>query len=401
VTPVTPRVLMAVGAYYPELAGGSLQCRSLVLALRDRVRFSVLTTTADRGLPPAADVDGIAVHRIFVDPAQPGTKVVALARLLGLAPALAAGHDIFHFHGFTEKMLVLLATAKIARRRTLAKMTSVGWDDPVSIRSRRFGSALAAGLRRVDRLVAVSPAMAERCARAGVAPARIASIPNGVDADRFIPVDAGQRAALRSRLKLPAGVPIVTFVGFWSREKGPDVLFDAWRAARRATGIPAALVCIGSTDPAHAEVDAGLVERVRREIRDETLSAHVVFVERTDEVAAYLQASDVFALPSSREGLSNALLEAMSTGLACVTAAIPGVSDSVIAAGSNGLLVPPGDAAALGREFARLLSSEPLRASLGLRARQTIVERFAMTTVSDRYAALYHELLGRSAGAGL
>ena len=392
-TAVTPRVLMAVGAYYPELAGGSLQCRSLVLALRDRVRFSILTTTADPGLPSMGDVDGIPVHRIFVDPTAPLTKAVALARLIGLAPALASGHDIFHFHGFTEKMLVLLATAKIAGRKTLVKMTSVGWDDPIAIRSRRFGPALAAGLTSVDRLIAVSPAMAERCARAGVPSARIASIPNGVDIDRFAPVNAVQRDEIRSRLGLPRGVPIVAFVGFWSREKGPGVLFDAWRAARQATGISAALLCIGSTDAAHAEVDADLVARVRREIRDEGLSAHAFFVERTDEVAAYLQASDVFVLPSSREGLSNALLEAMSTGLACVTSAIPGVSDSVIETGTNGLIVPPGDTAALGRELARLLSSESLRASLGARARQTIVERFALTTIADRYAGLYAELL--------
>jgi glycosyltransferase involved in cell wall biosynthesis len=393
VNAVTPRVLMAVGAYYPELAGGSLQCRSLVLALRDRVRFSVLTTTADRSLPSSADVDDVPVHRVFVDPKQPATKLTGLARLLGLAPALASGHDIFHFHGFTEKMLVLLATAAIARRRTLVKMTSVGWDDPVSIRSRRFGSLLAAGLTSVDRLVAVSPAMAERCVAAGVPAARIASIPNGVDIERFVPVDTSRRAELRKRLGLPAGVPIVTFVGFWSREKGPDVLFDAWRAARRAAGLPAALVYIGSTDSAHAEVDAGLVARVRRDIRDEGLATDVFFVERTDAVADYLQASDVFALPSSREGLSNALLEAMSTGLACVTAAIPGVSDSVIDDGGNGILVPAGDAGALGLELARLLASEPLRASLGARARQTIVERFAMTAIADRYAALYAALL--------
>jgi glycosyltransferase involved in cell wall biosynthesis len=393
VNAVTPRVLMAVGAYYPELAGGSLQCRSLVLALRDRVRFSVLTTTADRSLPSSADVDDVPVHRVFVDPKQPATKLTGLARLLGLAPALASGHDIFHFHGFTEKMLVLLATAAIARRRTLVKMTSVGWDDPISIRSRRFGSLLAAGLTSVDRLVAVSPAIAERCVAAGVPAARIASIPNGVDTDRFAPVDTSRRAELRTRLGLPAGVPIVTFVGFWSREKGPDVLFDAWRAARRATGLPAALVYIGSTDSAHAEVDSGLVARVRRGIGDEGLAADVFFIERTDAVADYLQASDVFALPSSREGLSNALLEAMSTGLACVTAAIPGVSDSAIDDGGNGVLVPAGDAPALGLELARLLASEPLRAALGARARQTIVERFAMTAIADRYAALYAALL--------
>ncbi|MBI3493773.1 MAG: glycosyltransferase, partial [Acidobacteria bacterium] len=216
--------------------------------LRDRVRFSVLTTTADRGLPSRGEVDGIAVRRVFIDPQQPFTKLAGLARLLALAPALAREHDIFHFHGFTEKMLVLLAVARLSGRRIVQKMTSVGWDDPVAIRSRRFGRVLAAGLASADRLVSVSPAMVERSVSAGVPARKIEQIPNGVDATQFAPADPATRAALRERLGLPAGVPIVTYVGFWSREKGPGVLFEAWRLARAQTGARAALLYIGSTD---------------------------------------------------------------------------------------------------------------------------------------------------------
>jgi glycosyltransferase involved in cell wall biosynthesis len=384
---------MVVGAYYPELAGGSLQCRTLMEALRDHVDFSVLTTTADASRPTAERIAGVPVHRVFVDAGNPATKFRSSLHLLRIAPRLAASADIFHFHGFTQKMLVLFALARISGRRTIEKMTSVGWDDPVSIRSRPFGRWLGAAQRNVDRIVAVSPAMLERCRRARVAPDKIASIPNGVDANRFAPVDPPARKALRQRLKLPIDVPIVTFVGFWSTEKGPDVVFDAWVRARAETGIDAGLVYIGSTDSSHAEVDASLVDRVRRRITEDGLESRVFFVGRTDDVVSYLQAGDVFAVPSSREGLSNALLEAMATALPCITGAIPGVSDSVVEHGVNGFIVAPRDSASLALHLAALLRDEQFRQTIGARARRSVLSRFAIAHVADQYLALYRSLL--------
>ena len=385
---------MVVGAYYPELAGGSLQCRTLIAALRDRVSFSVLTTTSDRGLPSRSTVEGVPVYRVYVDARRPLTKVSGALRMLALAPHLVAGADLFHFHGFTEKMLLLVALARLSGRRTIEKMTSVGWDDPIAIRSRPFGRWLAAGIRRADRVIAVSPAMHERCVRAGVPETRIETIPNGVDTGRFAPLDAAGRAAARTRLGLPPTACIVTFVGFWSAEKGPDVVFRAWTEARRATGLDTALVYIGSTDAAHAEVDRAMVGGVRARIAAEGVADRVIFVERAADISPYLQASDIFAVPSSREGLSNALLEAMSCGLPCVAAAIPGVTDSVIEAGINGFIVPAGDDRALAATLARLLGDAALRREIGERARRTILDRYAIRSVADRYFSIYAQLTG-------
>ncbi|MBI3493774.1 MAG: hypothetical protein HY047_18660 [Acidobacteria bacterium] len=83
-----------------------------------------------------------------------------------------------------------------------------------------------------------------------------------------------------------------------------------------------------------------------------------------------------------------------------MSAAIPGVTDAVMQSESNGLIVPAGDVGALGAALARLWSNEALRRALGERARATIAERFAMTTVADRYFRLYMNLLDRSAHAG-
>ena len=95
--------MMVVGAYYPEIAGGSLQCRTLIRAFGDRVHCSVLTTTHDASLPEESDVEGVRVRRVHVEPDKPWTKATAAAMFLRMRPAFVGEHDIFHFHGFTER----------------------------------------------------------------------------------------------------------------------------------------------------------------------------------------------------------------------------------------------------------------------------------------------------------
>lgn len=383
---------MVTGAYYPELSGGSLQCRSLVLALRDRVHFTIVTTTAVRRATGPSEVDGIPVHRVFVDPLSWRTKLLGAWWMGRLGVRLARECDVFHFHGFTEKMLLLGAVARVYGCPTIEKLTSLGWDDPVSIRRRPLGRLLAFAQKRADRIVAINAAFEERCRQAGVPHRVVVTIPNGVDTARFAPVDRDAVHAIRRRLDLPVDAVLVTFVGFWSREKAPDVLFDAWLQARRETGH-AALLFIGSGASNHPEAEPELLAAVRRRVEEQALGDRVFFVERTDDVASYLQASDVFVLPSSREGLSNALLEAMSTGLACVCTRIPGVTDTLLESGSSGWLVPAGDVGALAGVLVHLFRDEGARRDAGTRARQTAMTRFAMVSVADRYFGLYSELV--------
>jgi glycosyltransferase involved in cell wall biosynthesis len=118
----------------------------------------------------------------------------------------------------------------------------------------------------------------------------------------------------------------------------------------------------------------------------------VTFIDHTTDVAPYLRASDVFVLPSAREGLPNALLEAMACGVPPIVTHIPGVTDFVVGSGVNGLAVDRA-AAPLATALESLVNDAAYRAELGARARGTIDERFAIEGVADRYAALYHALV--------
>jgi glycosyltransferase involved in cell wall biosynthesis len=385
-----PRVLVVVGAYYPELSGGALQMRQLIRVLGARVECHVLTTSAVGIQQRPGIVDGVPVHRVSVDVLRPGSLARAAVALAVMFVKLAPGIDIVQFTGFSRKSVLLMTLAGALGKRRVIRLTSVGDDDPPAIRAR--GRLTFAAYRRADVFVGINPRQQELCLTSGIQANRFALIPNGVDTARFRPVETeDERASLRRELGLPSGIPLTLFVGFFSREKQPHVLFDAWRRLPRAQA--GGLVFVGATRGRYLEIDATLAERVRAESRSAGVADRVVFVERTDEIEKYYRAVDAFTMPSSREGLPNALLEAMATGLPCVASRLPGVTDWIVDDGRSGLLVPPGDVEALAAALTRLRTDAAQTKALGHAARTAVCERHGLERMAVAYLALYESLL--------
>jgi glycosyltransferase involved in cell wall biosynthesis len=119
----------------------------------------------------------------------------------------------------------------------------------------------------------------------------------------------------------------------------------------------------------------------------------VRFAGRIEEVAPYLQASELFVLPSATEGLSNAQLEAMAAGVPALVTEVGGASD-LIQHGQSGWLIPPDDLPALRAALLTLLGDEGLRARLGAQGRERVAGDYALPVIADRLRALYRRLTG-------
>ncbi len=158
-----------------------------------------------------------------------------------------------------------------------------------------------------------------------------------------------------------------------------NLLLSAWPQVRRAH--PRAMLII---------IGTGGEEAALRN----AAGAGVQFTGNVENVLPYLQAADLFVLPSASEGLSNALLEALSTGLPVVATAIGGSID-VIEHGKNGWLVRAGDLNELREAIVMLLNNKNARASLAASARQHILERYGLQAVASRHSDLYLSLLER------
>jgi glycosyltransferase involved in cell wall biosynthesis len=183
------------------------------------------------------------------------------------------------------------------------------------------------------------------------------------------------------------------FVGFFGRDKRPDGLFNAWTALPAPVRSRSGVIFVGRTNPAHGEVDADLAGSIRRRVAELGVEGSVWFVESTLEIDQYFRACDIYVLPSIREGMPIALLEAMATGLACIATSIAGSTDRLLEHRRTGWLVPPDDGSALTTALQTLISDEEERRRCGAAAREVIVAKYAINTTARLWLAEYRALV--------
>jgi glycosyltransferase involved in cell wall biosynthesis len=238
-------------------------------------------------------------------------------------------------------------------------------------------------LPRYESVICVSEDLRERCLASGVPPDRCVLIENAIDTAEFsrnLPTAEAKR-----RVGIAPERFVIGAVGRLSAEKGFDVLI---RSANQLLkdGSDVELLIVGEGDEKAALqgliAELGCAERVR------------LLGYRSDTRELY-QAMDIFALSSYREGLPNVLLEAMALEVPVVATRIAGIP-RLIRDGDNGLLVEPGDAAALGRALLGLLNDLDRRARLGRAGRLTVEAGYSFQARMEKVRAIYDRLLQRS-----
>lgn len=234
------------------------------------------------------------------------------------------------------------------------------------------------GSRRADGLIAVAPEVKESilATMPGIAPDKIAVIPNGVDTRRY--QRRGDRAATRAALGLSPEERAVAVVATFKEQKGHRYLIEA--AAHLRDDYPQArYLLIG---------DGELRAALERQIAAAGLQATFRLLGTRPDVPALLAAADLFVLPSLWEGLPMALIEAMAAGLPVVATDVSGTR-GVMRDGETGLLVPPGDATALAQAMAALLAEPERAAQMGAAARRRVELHFSARKQAADHLALF------------
>jgi len=235
----------------------------------------------------------------------------------------------------------------------------------------------------VDRVVAVSPAVAELTRREhGIPPERLVTIENGVDVDVWTP-EGQPRAEARRELGLRDDGVAVGVIGHLSPVKGhADFLAAAARVSEEAPSTRFVFVGDGPLRPTLHALAASL-----------GLGDRVVFAGTRADMPRVLSALDVVAVPSHSEGMSNALLEAMAMALPVVATRVGGNPD-VVRDGETGRLVAPRDAADLARVLVELVKDAKARDSLGRAARRHVAGSLSLSGMVARYQELYRGVAG-------
>jgi glycosyltransferase involved in cell wall biosynthesis len=385
-----PRVLLVTGAYYPEISAAAVQCRAAAAALHGRARFSVLTTATNRGLSVIDTVDGVLVRRVTVDVRSGLSKALAALRFFQRAFQGLLACDVMHVHGFSRKNVPSSLLARLLGKRLVLTLHTAGQDEPQVIR--QSGGLAYWAFKSADLVLCVSPFLGERCRDAEIPAARVRLTPNGVDTTRFRPAEPAERLALRRTLGWPETQPVILFVGFFSRDKRPDLLYRAWRRLRRS-GYQATLVYVGAKRSGYYEIDESLIEEIKKDATASGLARDLLSVEPTNEIEQYYRAADVFVLPSVREAHPLALLEAMACGVPSIATRLAGATDVLIEDGHTGRLVPPDDESALTTALSELLTDQSAAWAMGARARETVEERYDIRDTAEKWLAAYQTVL--------
>jgi glycosyltransferase involved in cell wall biosynthesis len=210
----------------------------------------------------------------------------------------------------------------------------------------------------------------------------VVHVPNSVDAELFHP--STPHAALRNELGLDQEGYVLGFVGEARAKKGLTLLLKAF--AKVATKADAHLLLIGGLRPKDEEI----YQLFRR--RNPELSLHLVPYVPQSELVNYYNLMDLVLMPSLRDGLPNALLEAMACERTVVASDVGGLSD-VIEDGQNGFLVPPRDKQALVDRTLSALADADQRRVLGQAARATILRDYTPQHELNNNLRIYHQLL--------
>jgi len=231
-------------------------------------------------------------------------------------------------------------------------------------------------LRMAHRVAVNSEAVAEQLKRdAPALSAKVVVIPNGVDVEKFTPA---ARSTARSARPITIGA-----LANLRPEKGLEDLVEAAAVVLRAR--PDVRFVLWGEGPMRASLER-LITRLQ-------LVGRVELPGPTATPEAALRALDIFVLPSHSEASSNALLEAMATGLPIVATRVGGTA-RLVEHQRTGLLVPPKDPAALAQAIRRLLDDPGLSDRFRAEARAAVCSRFSPEQMLTRLEHLYDTLLG-------
>jgi len=383
------RVAMLTALFPPSIGGIQSHTLRLSQKLVERGVEVHVVTRSGPGLPVFERMVGVRVHRVGIPDATGAVGSLAfMAEALRAVVRLRGSFDVLHAHQLLSPATVGLAASALTGLPLIVNPHACGDIGDVGILSAtRFGRLrLATVMHRADAFVAVSRAIHDELIGAGAPPGAVWDIVNGVDTDRFSPVAPRERLALRRSLLL-GEQPLVAYTGRLAREKGVDVLVEAW--PHLLARVPDARLCLLGDGREEA--------RLRLQARALGVEASVEFLGGAPDVAPYLRAADAAVLPSRNEGMPVALLEAMSCALPVVATAVGG-SLEVVRDGATGRLVPTEAPAALGEALAEALLDPAARAR-GVAAREHVLAHFAMDLIADRFLALYQTLTSRRATA--
>ncbi len=345
--------------------GGQNQVLQLVTGLAERGDTPVLVAHADGQLKRRA-AEGLRFVGFTPRSEFDVHAAWQLARVFK-----AVGPDVVHGHdpmGVSLSAMAVQMSGGLARRPLLVAARRVDFH----LKRHAFSRWK---YNRVDVFIAASRLIASMLEGDGIPASDIEVVHDGVNTSA---IDRQPAVEAHGVFWLPKGAPLVGNIAALVPHKGQKHLVAA--AARVVPEVPdARFLILGEGE---------LQDALERQIRDLGLERHVLLGGFRADAIGLLKSFDLFAMSSVTEGLGSVILEAMACRRAVVATRAGGIPE-VVADGETGVLVPPGDEAAMAAAIVALLGDAPRRAALGEAGRARVERDFSVARMVDGTREVY------------
>lgn len=375
-------VVMVSASFHPYVGGAEKQALELSAALMSRGWTVRILTRRIYGCAIQEEVRGVPIERLWC--AGQGL-LNALSFILSLSVWLwrhSAGYSVIHVHLAGSPALPAALIGRALGKRVVVKLGGGRGIGELAASSHKASGWLKLKLlaQLKPQFVVVTQDLAAECAKyLGRVPVRL--MPNGVDTARYRPATGPQRKEARAKLGWPDGLGFL-YVGRLSPEKRLEPFLEAWIEMAGKSQTPSFAAFVGDGQ------EGWRLKALARQHGH--LSGRILIPGAMSDIQEAYAAADVFVLPSVSEGLSNALLEAMASGLAILGSRVGGTAEAVEEAHA-GFLFEPHDGAELRRQLGKYLQHPELAAQLGAAARVKVLTHYALERLAQSYEELYTE----------
>ncbi|MFA5859805.1 MAG: glycosyltransferase family 4 protein [Elusimicrobiota bacterium] len=381
------RICMLTARFYPHLGGTEQQAWYLSEKLIENGYTAFIVTQRYPGtLPKTESIGKVKVIRLStLWDGYKGSFIFVWTTFWWLLMH-ANEYDIIHAHLASSHAVVALKIGWLLRKPVVIKFAGARATGDIGTSKKVPWGGLKLSFLRIfgNRFVCPSMEVKDEMVLNGFNSDNIAVIPNGVDTKKFAPADEGQKKKLRVTLGLPAEDKLFIYTGRLQPGKGLEFMVKTWKNVLIKDST-AKLLIVG---------DGVLIDELKNLADECGITNNVIFTGRVNDVPDYLRAADVFVTASKGEGMSNALLEALSCGIPAVVTDIP-ANTVLVKNRVNGLVYSIDDTEMFVNIVNRLMSEAGLSQKLGTAAHESVLAKYSVDTVTQQYIQYYKKLVNK------
>ena len=379
-----PSVIMLIACFYPQLGGTEKQALEVSRFLqRGGTRVRVVTRRLP-GTLPVEEVDGVTVERLFCPGGGLFNSLWFMKAAFWWLVTHRREYEVVHVHLASSHALAACLACKLLRKGVVIKIGGGAGIGEMAVSSATCTGRLKLVLLHwfKPRLLVVNEELRGELQKHGLGGLSVTVLPNGVDTGKYAPPSFDEKLELRRKLGFSAD-KLFLFVGRLAPEKRIMEFLELWSELMRELPDSNVRLIIAGEGP--------LEPALRSAVAALELSRTVLLAGRREDLADYYRACDVFVLPSVSEGLSNAMLEAMSCGLAVMATEKGGARDALEGT-KAGFLFDPFNRAGIKNLLRDFMTDRQLSVVMGEAARKRAVSRYNMPALVRALEEIYNSV---------